>query len=53
MVLLDKIPASIGYHAGGALAFGRNHKLYIGIGDATQHEFAQDGGNRYRQGSTE
>jgi glucose/arabinose dehydrogenase/plastocyanin len=44
LVLLDKIPASRGYHSGGALAFGPDDKLYIGIGDATQHEFAQDGG---------
>ena len=44
VVLLDKIPASRGYHSGGALAFGPDDKLYIGIGDATLHEFAQDGG---------
>ena len=44
VVLLDKIPASIGYHSGGALAFGPDDKLYIGVGDATQHEFAQDPG---------
>jgi glucose/arabinose dehydrogenase/plastocyanin len=43
VVLLDRIPASIGYHSGGALAFGPDDKLYIGIGDATQHIFAQDG----------
>jgi glucose/arabinose dehydrogenase/plastocyanin len=44
VVLIDKIPASMGYHSGGALAFGPDDKLYIGIGDATQHEFAQDSG---------
>lgn len=44
VVLLDKIPASEGYHSGGALAFGPDDKLYIGIGDATLHEFAQDAG---------
>ena len=44
VVLLDKVPASRGYHSGGALAFGPDDKLYIGIGDATLHEFAQDGG---------
>jgi len=43
VVLLDKIPASRGYHSGGALGFGPDDKLYIGIGDATLHEFAQDG----------
>ena len=44
VVLLDKIPAPEGYHSGGALAFGPDDKLYIGIGDATLHEFAQDAG---------
>ena len=44
VVLIDKIPASMGYHSGGALAFGPDDKLYIGIGDATQHVFAQDVG---------
>lgn len=43
-VLIDRIPASMGYHSGGALAFGPDDKLYVGIGDATQHEFAQDPG---------
>lgn len=41
-VLLDNIPASRGYHSGGALAFGPDDKLYISVGDATEHEFAQD-----------
>ena len=44
VVLIDKIPASKGYHSGGALTFGPDDKLYVGIGDATQHIFAQDGG---------
>lgn len=33
-VLLDRIPASIGFHTGGALAFGNDDKLYITVGDA-------------------
>jgi plastocyanin len=44
VVLLDKIPASRGYHAGGVLAFGPDDKLYITVGDATLHIYAQDGG---------
>lgn len=40
--LIDNIPASRGFHAGGALAFGPDDKLYITVGDATEHEFAQD-----------
>jgi glucose/arabinose dehydrogenase/plastocyanin len=44
VVLIDRIPASNGYHSGGALAFGPDDKLYVGVGDATQHEFAQDPG---------
>jgi glucose/arabinose dehydrogenase/plastocyanin len=44
VVLLDKIPASMGYNSGGALAFGGDDKLYIGVGDATEPEFAQDPG---------
>ena len=32
---------SRGYHSGGALAFGPDDKLYITVGDATQHIFAQ------------
>ena len=43
-VLLDNIPASKGYHSGGALAFGPDDKLYITVGDATEHPFAQDPG---------
>ena len=43
-VLLDNIPASRGYHAGGALAFGPDDKLYVAVGDATEHPFAQDPG---------
>jgi glucose/arabinose dehydrogenase len=41
VVLLDNIPASEGYHAGGALAIGPDDKLYITVGDATEHELAQ------------
>lgn len=41
-VLLDKIFAEKGYHAGGALSFGPDDKLYITVGDATEHPFAQD-----------
>ena len=33
-VIVDKIPASKGYHSGGALAFGKDDKLYITVGDA-------------------
>lgn len=44
VVLIDRIPASMGYHSGGALAFGGDDKLYIGVGDATEHEFAEDPG---------
>jgi glucose/arabinose dehydrogenase len=41
-VLLDNIPASRGYHSGGGLAFGPDGKLYVTVGDATEHIFAQD-----------
>jgi glucose/arabinose dehydrogenase len=41
-IIMDNIPASRGYHAGGAMAFGRDGKLYITVGDATEHIFAQD-----------
>jgi glucose/arabinose dehydrogenase len=41
VVLIDNIPASRGFHAGGALAIGSDNKLYITVGDATQHELAQ------------
>jgi glucose/arabinose dehydrogenase len=41
-VILDNVPASRGYHSGGALAFGPDDKLYITVGDATEHPFAQD-----------
>lgn len=40
-VLLDKIPAGIGYHSGGALGFGPDGKLYITVGDATEEEYTQ------------
>jgi parallel beta-helix repeat protein len=41
-VLIDRIPAVKGYHSGGALAFGPDDKLYLTVGDATEHPFAQD-----------
>ena len=41
-VIMDNIPASRGYHSGGAMAFGPDGKLYISVGDATEHIFAQD-----------
>jgi glucose/arabinose dehydrogenase len=41
-VLMDRIYAEKGYHSGGALAFGPDDKLYITVGDATEHPFAQD-----------
>jgi Glucose / Sorbosone dehydrogenase len=41
-VIMDNIPASRGYHSGGAMAFGPDGKLYITVGDATEHVFAQD-----------
>jgi glucose/arabinose dehydrogenase len=41
-VLLDKIPASEGYHSGGALAFGPDDKLYVTVGDATQRIVSQN-----------
>ncbi|MDP8888154.1 MAG: PQQ-dependent sugar dehydrogenase [Thermoproteota archaeon] len=41
-VIIDNIPASRGYHSGGAMVFGPDGKLYITVGDATEHIFAQD-----------
>ncbi len=41
-VIIDNIPASQGFHSGGAMAFGPDGKLYITVGDATEHIFAQD-----------
>ncbi len=41
-IIIDNIPASRGYHSGGAMAFGPDGKLYITVGDATEHIFAQD-----------
>ena len=40
-VITRYIPASRGFHAGGAMAFGPDNKLYISVGDATRHESAQ------------
>jgi glucose/arabinose dehydrogenase len=42
MILIDRIFAQKGFHSGGALAFGPDDKLYITVGDATEHPFAQD-----------
>jgi glucose/arabinose dehydrogenase len=42
VTLLDDIPAEAGFHSGGALAFGPDDKLYIGVGDATHSIFAQN-----------
>jgi glucose/arabinose dehydrogenase len=36
-IIIDKIPASNGFHSGGALAFGPDDKLYVTVGDATQN----------------
>jgi glucose/arabinose dehydrogenase len=40
-VLLDNIPASNDYHSGGGLAIGPDGKLYVTVGDATEHIYAQ------------
>jgi glucose/arabinose dehydrogenase len=42
VILLNDIPASKGFHSGGALAFGPDDKLYITVGDATNHTEAQN-----------
>jgi len=42
-IVLDNIPASKGFHTGGALAFNQSDdKLYIFVGDGTIKENAQD-----------
>ncbi len=41
-VLIDNIPASRGFHAGGALAMGPDDKLYITVGDARLGIVAQN-----------
>jgi glucose/arabinose dehydrogenase len=42
-IVLDKIPASHGFHTGGAMAFNQeDDKLYIFVGDGTIRENAQD-----------
>ena len=43
-VILDNIPAAK-FHAGSALKFGPDGKLYITTGDATDKNIAQDKGN--------
>jgi glucose/arabinose dehydrogenase len=40
-VIVDDIP-SAPYHDGGRIAFGPDHALYIGTGDATQPQHAQN-----------
>jgi len=43
VVILDRIPATkLGYHNGGAMAFGPDDKLYITVGDAYNDVTAQD-----------
>jgi glucose/arabinose dehydrogenase len=43
VILIDKIPASKGFHSGGALAFGKDDKLYITVGDmASDYPLPQD-----------
>lgn len=44
MVIIDRIPAAK-YHAGSAIAFGPDGKLYITTGDATDKQLAQDLGS--------
>ncbi|MEW5840997.1 MAG: PQQ-dependent sugar dehydrogenase [Thermoproteota archaeon] len=41
-IILDNIPAYFGYHSGGALAFGKDGKLYISVGDGLQPQFSID-----------
>lgn len=36
-IILDRLPASNGYHSGGAMSFGPDNKLYVTIGDATEN----------------
>jgi glucose/arabinose dehydrogenase len=42
VILLNKIPASKGFHLGGALGFGPDDKLYITVVDAANHIEAQN-----------
>ena len=42
-ILIDNIPGARGYHSGGALAIGpHDDKLYVTVGDGTEHIFAQE-----------
>jgi glucose/arabinose dehydrogenase len=46
VTLIDRIPASEGFHTGGGLAFGKDDKLYITVGDmASEKPFQQDPSN--------
>lgn len=40
-VIFDSIPSNAAFHAGGALAFGPDDKLYIAIGDARSSIYSQ------------
>ena len=42
VVLVDNIPSTNGNHNGGALQFGPDGKLYVGVGDAGVSANAQD-----------
>lgn len=42
VTLIDNIPATTGFHSGGAIGFGPDDKLYLGVGDGTIPEFAQN-----------
>ena len=42
VVLLDGLAGAAGYHNGGAIHFGTDGKLYIGVGDSHSSLNAQD-----------
>ena len=42
VTLIDDIPATTGFHSGGAIGFGPDDKIYLGVGDGTIPEFAQN-----------